>query len=656
MNRIILTALVLVLSAASVATAETHRLVFEGVRSEHKLALQDLGPDTPSEWSSFNYLVVEFRTSSPQRFDLYVDTQDGPRRIRIQPFGQRVWIRAAVPLRFLLHKDQKGYDLASITNKPTHSFWMGVIGPFGPLSAVRGLRIVMDYPLNTPVIEIRSLKLSKEDPGSDILDERPLIDEYGQWARADWPRKIKSLEQLKHDWTEEEKTFIPDGFDYDQYGGYLGTKAKATGFFRVEQIAGKWWFIDPDGHYFLSMAVPGMGAFGTGTPVDGREDYYAALPPPGLMPSQPPRTSAASDTAAKRASFRSWNLFRRYGPEWPVKANEMEVRRVKGWGLNTVSHYGRASEASPSGAQRTPFLVTLGDWQMEPANLGMPDVYSEGFARQVDAIAAARCEPVKNDPYLIGYFVGNEPPWPGRESELVDMFLSGPPNATQRVLHEFLAQGDTPERRREFVLSTFQKYLEIIGATVKRHDPNHLNLGIRFGGMPPDYVIRMARVFDVFSVNIYEYSPADLLKMFYRLADRPIIIGEFHFGVPADGLGAGLVQVSSQHERGVAYRYFVEQAAANPAFVGAAFFIGVDEPVTGRMDGENYNIGFLDVTDRAYPELVEAAKTTLKQLMEVHLGKVKPFDQRPKASEAGTSPTPWADEQHVKALKNGMTF
>jgi len=26
------------------------------------------------------------------------------------------------------------------------------------------------------------------------------------------------------------------------------------------------------------------------------------------------------------------------------------------------------------------------------------------------------------------------------------------------------------------------------------------------------------------------------------------------------------------------------------------------------MDGENYNIGFLDVTDRAYPELVSAPK------------------------------------------------
>jgi hypothetical protein len=64
------------------------------------------------------------------------------------------------------------------------------------------------------------------------------------------------------------------------------------------------------------------------------------------------------------------------------------------------------------------------------------------------------------------------------------------------------------------------------------------------------------------------------------------------------------------------------------------------------MDGENYNIGFVDVTDRPYPDLVSAAKETLKQLLDVHLGKIKPFAQRPKASDAGTPETPWTDEDH----------
>jgi hypothetical protein len=61
------------------------------------------------------------------------------------------------------------------------------------------------------------------------------------------------------------------------------------------------------------------------------------------------------------------------------------------------------------------------------------------------------------------------------------------------------------------------------------------------------------------------------------------------------------------------------------------------------MDGENYNIGFVDVTDRPYPELVKAAKATHKRLFSVHSGKTAPFKDRPKASGAGTPLSPWIE-------------
>jgi hypothetical protein len=276
----------------------------------------------------------------------------------------------------------------------------------------------------------------------------------------------------------------------------------------------------------------------------------------------------------------------------------------------------------------------------------LPDVYSEEFATFLEEGAKTQLAPHKDDPWLIGYFIGNEPPWPRRESEVIDLYLAGPPSAMQREIKKFLADGDTPERRRQFVVTAFEKYLAMVGSALRKYDPNHLNLGIRFGGNPPDYVARTARVFDVYSLNTYEYEPTKEIKNAYALSGRPVIIGEFHFGVPENGLGAGLVQVRDQKERGVAYRYYVEQAAALPEFLGAGWFIGVDEPVTGRMDGENYNIGFVDVTDRAYPELVSAAEETLKRLQDVHSGKVPAFSQRPMASDAGTSETPWMDEEH----------
>jgi hypothetical protein len=50
------------------------------------------------------------------------------------------------------------------------------------------------------------------------------------------------------------------------------------------------------------------------------------------------------------------------------------------------------------------------------------------------------------------------------------------------------------------------------------------------------------------------------------------------------------------------------------------------------MDGENYNIGFVDVTDRPYTELIEAARTSHKRLLAVHSSDLSPFAQYPLAS------------------------
>jgi hypothetical protein len=263
--------------------------------------------------------------------------------------------------------------------------------------------------------------------------------------------------------------------------------------------------------------------------------------------------------------------------------------------------------------------------------MGLPDVYSADWDKRVDEAAARQCAPHKNDPWLLGYFIANEPPWPGKENQLADMILEGPETATQRELRGFLASGDSPSRRSAFVHRAFGKMLEVINAAVRKHDSNHLNLGIRFGGKPADEVVRMARVFDVYSQNIYAHAPdSRSLDRIYELTGRPMVVGEFHIGTPGRGLASGLVQAADQQERGVAYRYYVETAAAHPALIGTHWFQWLDQPATGRMDGENYNIGLVDVTDRPYTDLVEAARLTHGRLLDVHSGKEPPVTRKPK--------------------------
>jgi hypothetical protein len=573
-----LLALLSLMPAASRAADQPRKLVFNGLLCEHKLPLSDLG--LPADWSVFTHLVMEFRASTPQRFALWVYTADGPRRLEIQPFGQNAWLRASIPLKYFLGMDKSGADLASTINRRANSFWMSVWGPFGDLTSVQAIGIAMQYPINATCIEIRSIHLSTTDEGSEFLEKTPLVDQFGQWALADWPRKIHSAAQLAQELSDEEKSFgSPADFGYGKFGGYTATHARATGFFRVEQINDVWWFIDPQGHFFLSAGVNGAGG----------------------------RTSSATPSAAAGRTN----------------------RRLDSWGLNT-------------GGVGRPNIVML-NWPRTPGTtfLGLPDVYAADFAASINNSAHAQCAPRKDDPLVIGYFVGNEPPWEGRESELADMILAGPDTATKASLTSFLAAGDTPPRRKQFVLTAFSKYLDLLCSAVRKYDPHHLILGIRFGGKPSDEMLRAARVFDVCSINVYDYEPTKQLERTYRLTGRPVLIGEFHFGVPENGLGAGLVQAMNQTERAVGYRYFVEQGMSLPYCLGAHWFAWRDEPVLGRSDGENYNIGMVDVTDRPYPELVDAVKATNKRLLEVHSGQAMPFNQRPKTSEWGTPSSAW---------------
>ena len=116
-----------------------------------------------------------------------------------------------------------------------------------------------------------------------------------------------------------------------------------------------------------------------------------------------------------------------------------------------------------------------------------------------------------------------------------------------------------------------------------------------------------ARYCDVVSVNIYSRQPARDLPP--TAVDKPMIVGEFHFGALDRGLfHTGLVATRDQNERAKCYRSFVNACLDHPRFVGTHWFQWQDQALTGRFDGENYQIGFVTVTDTPYPELVAAAR------------------------------------------------
>jgi hypothetical protein len=599
-------------------------VVFESSleKTGRRIALADLRPDLPRDWSAHEALVLEMRASSPQRMNLRVHARGDAAarfsRVLVHPYPG-VWLRAAIPVSLLATPPATGHDMAAVGNRSRVGYFLGLWGPFVPLTDVEAISFEMEDPIGSPTLEVRSIRLEKNSPGDAVLDGLPLVDELGQYAHASWPGKAGSVEDLRKAWKEEEQSFAPADKGLCRYGGYAGTSAKATGFFRVEKVDGRWWFVDPDGHLFLSLGADVIRPE-SATPAAGREAFFRALPPRELLPARRPDREPG-------VSFFSWNLFRRFGESWLSGWVDLTLRRLDAWGLNTIANW---SDDRLWEAKRKPYVIPLASWLTEVSYLGLPDVYSEAFVREADERARRQCAPRRDDPWLLGYFPANEPPFPQKELQTAELVLAGPKTATRAALEKWLAGGDTEERRKEFVGDAFDRYVQVTSAAVKRHDPNHLDLGMRSGGRPTAAEIRAARAFDVYSVNIYdEEVPAARVKEIAELTGKPVLIGEFHFGAPGRGMAASLVQVRDQKERGRAYRFYVENAFAMPELVGTHYFQWADQPSTGRFDGENYNIGLVDVTDRPYPDLVAALKETHGRVLRLHSGELEPVRERP---------------------------
>ena len=70
----------------------------------------------------------------------------------------------------------------------------------------------------------------------------------------------------------------------------------------------------------------------------------------------------------------------------------------------------------------------------------------------------------------------------------------------------------------------------------------------------------------------------------------------------------GLRGVANQRQRAYAYEHYLKQALKHPHIVGTHWFQFREQNITGRADGENYQIGFVDICDTPYQEIVDCAR------------------------------------------------
>ncbi|MBR5742559.1 MAG: hypothetical protein IKX85_02065 [Clostridia bacterium] len=510
-------------------------------------------------------------------------------------------------------------------------------------------------------IALSDFYLTDEKPKEFPIPEKKLIDQFGQWTGKDWPGKVKSEEELRAGlFSRLDRANWEALPGKTRWGGEADRRlAEGAGFFRTKKTAdGRWHLVDPDGFEFFSIGSDCVNP-GDAARVDSLEALCEFPPEPWLDKAS--RAGLRHRGPYRFVNYTAANLMRVFGDEWQEKWREIAENVLIGSGMNTVANW--SAEVFREGEKRIPYVYQTGSFPATKTAVfrDFPDVLADEYRENAKEFAKSLL-PLKDDPWQIGYFLRNEPEFAFVPNLLIaDEALRNPADtATKRGVlarlrakygeiaplnevwgsayasFEEIGRGGViekyPDARADLSeISKFlvSEYVRIPSEACRAADPNHLNLGMRWAVADSPEQMAGWENFDVFSINNYSFSPLKLIDyVASQGVDLPVMIGEFHFGSLDAGLPAtGLKGVLTQADRAKAFRHYIESCASHPNAVGAHWFQFSDQSALGRFDGENYQIGLVDVCVRPYDELAEACRASARVVAEVKNGERAPFDE-----------------------------
>ncbi len=338
------------------------------------------------------------------------------------------------------------------------------------------------------------------------------------------------------------------------------------------------------------------------------------------------------------------------------------------WGFNTR---GAWSDTSPSF-----YLPEMVDLDLgRNAQLHWNDPFDPRMPKVVLERAKELVSSYRSDPWLVGYFSDNEVGW--WNAPIFRWYLQkGWDNYTKRKLWQLLhscysdnwnlliadwvPQGNLesfaglkksgaqlnlrPNGNGIRVVNQFtylyaRRYYQLVGAAIRQAHPGALVLGDR---LPlyynQDAVRAMADQVDIVSTNYNVDTRDGWVAPYYfdgleRLTGKPVLVSEFFFAADQNRSGnrnerngkpGHLMTVSTQSERARGVANALRNFARFPNIVGVHWFQYADEPSDGRDDGENYNMGLVDIDNRPYKKVIEVFKSLNPQMEKIHqLGKGK---------------------------------
>lgn len=510
-------------------------------------------------------------------------------------------------------------------------------------------------PYFLPNFKITSISINERRPDPYPLINEAVIDKFGQWKLKEWEGKIKDESELVSlnlalGEIARSATFP---HDWNKYGGWKEKRFKATGFFRTQHDGERWWLVDPAGYAFLSTGVDCI-RYGSSGPIKGIEDLFDWIPKKEDFQF---KEVIENQRGLESVDFYKANLIRVYDRKWKDKWDTITAGLLKEYRINTVGNW---SDLDFAKRNNLSYVLPLRDFPSTQVVLyrDFPDVFSEEYIENSKKFAE-QLSAFKDDPYLVGYFLRNEPEWAfGYHNLAYEMFGTNQKSKTKSEFIrwikgkykgdiltfnkawklnlksfenlELLILKENPSKTAnsdfyDFSIIMVKRYVDIPCDEVTKIDKNHLNLGMRYAWLSSDLLYKAGERFDVFSINGYGIDPPPTEDI-SKISGKPIMIGEFHHGAVDRGLPAtGIVGVLNQKDRAKAYRNYIEQGFARPEIIGMHYFEWIDQPFYGRSDGENYNIGIMTMNNLPYLELTNAMKITNERIYKVASGLIKPF-------------------------------
>ena len=391
----------------------------------------------------------------------------------------------------------------------------------------------------------------------------------------------------------------------NSYGSWKINQSAATGFFRVEKRADRWWIVDPEGYPFIHRGVAVFRPANSDLQKEALAKKYGTAETWIKQESQLLKDNGFNGTGA-------WSDVER-------------IRQSENPLVYTVI-------VSPMGSYKSEHQKKFGGkykvagWQGFRFDLAM--VFDPEFDAHVEKTISVIAK-YASDKNLLGYFTDNELPWKNDALDRHLNFLAKDEAgyiAAKKWLDERKGKDASvaeinDEDRLAFSGFYFETYLKKVAAAVRKYDPNHLYLGCRFNQESeelknPEIFKVAGKYMDIVSINHYrKWEPVQsIMADWASWSGKPFIITEWYTKGEDSGLpnksGAGW-NVPTQTDRGYFYQNFTIELLKSKACVGWHWFTYQDnDPLDLKTDPSNRdsNKGVVSSLFVPYSPLLENMK------------------------------------------------